>query len=228
MRKKLFFYLFSFCSLILCTGCFDILEEINFKADGSGHLLFTINMSKSRTKLASMMLLDSVNGYKVPSKADINEALANVVEHLQKSEGITNIKQTKDFENYIFSISCDFENITSLNGITEELIQHQNSKEKTNFNTRNFSYDKSTKLFQRLYTYDDRIKKSFDRLKQDDRQIFDDASFTSIYRFEEPVKTVSNNQSKIAPSKKAVMLRVDAMSLILGQKSIQNKIQLTN
>ena len=36
--------------LVLNSSCFDILEEINLKKDGSGTMLMTINMSKSKTK----------------------------------------------------------------------------------------------------------------------------------------------------------------------------------
>ncbi|MBS9461361.1 hypothetical protein KIM67_02990 [Flagellimonas sp. 389] len=222
----------KFCCLVLVvlstSSCFDILEEINLNKDGSGTLLFTVNMSKSKTKIASLMLLDSVNGYKVPTENDIELALNDVVKHLEKSEGITNIKKTKDFGNYIFSVSCNFEDIASLNGITSQLIKEQNRREKTNFNTSNFAYDASKRVFERKFKYDSSIKKSFDYLKKEDKKIFQDASFTSIYRFDEPVQAASNSNAKIAPSKKAVMLRIDAMSFILGEKTIQNKIQLIN
>lgn len=228
MLKKIVSFSLLLFSVLLCTSCFDILEEISLKADGSGSVLLTVNMSKSRTKLASIMLLDSVNGYKVPSEDDINESLKDVISHLEKTEGITNIKQTKDFDNYIFSVSCDFKNIASLNGITKDLIRKQNTTGKTNFNTTNFSYDSNSNVFERHFRYDQSIKKSFYYLKKEDRKVFNDASFVSIYRFENTVKTVSNSSSKISPNKKAVMLKLNAMSLILGEKSIQNKIQLNN
>ena len=82
-------------------------------------------------------------------------------------------------------------------------------------------------MFERKFKYDAQMKKSFDYLKKEDRKIFDDASFVGIYRFKESVKDVSNKLAKVAPSKKAVMLKIDAMSLIHGEKTIQNKIQLS-
>lgn len=227
MIKRIYTYFSVFLCTIVCTSCFDVLEEINLKADGSGSVLVTFNMSKSKSKLASIMMLDTVNGYKVPSQDDINDALKDVVLHLEKSEGITNIKQTKDFENYIFTVSCDFATIESINGISKDLILEQNKKGKTNFNSTNFAYDTSSKTFQRFFRYDDSMKKSFYHLKSEDRKIFKDASFISIYRFDNEVENVSNSNAKIAPNKKAVMLRLDAMSLILGEKTIQNKIQLS-
>ncbi len=220
---------FSLCLLlILNSSCFDILEEINLNKDGSGTMVFTINMSKSKTKLASMMLLDSINGYKIPSEDDIALALNDVVAHLKKAKGISNIEQRKDLENYIFSVSCDFDAIGSLNGLTSKLIQDQNKRENTNFETSNFAYSPSEMVFERKFTYDPSIKKSFDHLKKEDKKVFQDASFTAIYRFEDLVGNTSNTAAKIAPSKKAVMLRVDAMSFIFGQKTIQNKIKLIN
>ncbi len=227
MLKRFLLYPFVLVCLLCCTSCFEILEEINMNSDGSGSMLVTFNMSKSKTKLASIMMLDSINGYKVPSEDDINEALKDVVAHLEKTAGISDIQKTKDFENYIFTISCRFENVESINGIFKELIQKQNKNGQTAFSTKNFSFEPATNTFQRHFKYDVSIKKSFYHLNKEDRKVFEDASLTSIYRFKNPVKSVSNPNAKIAPNKKAVMLRVDAMGFIMGEQNVANKIQLT-
>ncbi len=227
MLRKTLTYCFLFTFLLLCTSCFEILEEINLNRDGSGSMLVTLNMSKSKTKLASIMMLDSINGHKVPSEDDMNEAMIDVVTHLEKTEGISNIKKTKDLDNYIFTIACDFEQVENVNDIFKELIQKQNKKGGTSFTTKNFSYENKTNTFQRHFNYDTSIKTSFARLRKEDKKVFDDASYTCIYRFDNPVKSVSNQNAKISPNKKAVMLRIDAMSFIAGIKNVQNKIQLT-
>lgn len=228
MLKKLLKYTWVLLLIFLNSSCFDILEEINFNKDGSGTLLITLNMSKSKTKLASIMLLDSINGYRVPSENDIHISINDIVSHLKKTNGISNIKQTKDFKNYIFSVSCDFANITSLNAIGSELIKEQNRRGKTNFSATNFAYNATEKVFERKFSYDPSIKKSFDYLKSEDKKIFNEANYTSIYRFEESIKNASNNTAKIAPSKKAIMLRVNAIDFIQGKATIQNKIKLSN
>lgn len=228
MLKKLFTYTLLFCSLLLCTSCFEILEEINLNKDGTGRITVTANLSKSKSKLASVMLLDSVNGYKVPSKDDINLAIKNAIDHLGKTEGISNIEKSVDFDNYIFSISCDFKSVENVNSIFKELITKQNKREKTNFNTTNFSYNNANHQFKRHFRYDGSVKKTFNSLKQEDKKVFNDASYTTIYRFKSPVKSVSNSASKISPNKKAVFLRVAAMSLISGEKTVENTIQLIN
>lgn len=228
MIKKTSTFIFLCLLLVLNSSCFDVLEEINLNKDGSGTMVFTVNMSKSKTKLASIMLLDSINGRKVPSQDDIETGIRDVIAHLKKSKGISNIKHSKDFENYIFSISCDFENVNSLNGITSEFIRQQNKRENTDFNTSNFGYDKNAMVFERRFKYDSNLKKSFNYLKKEDKQVFEDANFIAIYRFKNYVENTSNKLAKVAPSKKAVMLKVDAMSFIFGEKTIQNKIQLSN
>lgn len=190
-------------------------------------MLVTFNLSKSKSKIASIMLLDSVNGYKVPTKKDIGMVLDDAEKHLKTISGISNIKKTKDFENYIFTISCDFKKITNLDAVFKDLISKQNKTSKTNFNTTNFSFDTKTNSFKRSFSYDGSIKRTFYKLKKEDQEIFKNASFTSIYRFENSVTNTSNKNSKTAPNKKAVFLKTDAMSLILGQKSIANTIQLS-
>ena len=227
MFRKTLTYSSLFAMLLICTSCFEILEEINLNADGSGSMLVTLNMSKSKTKLASIMLLDSINGYKIPTEDDMNEAMKDVVGHLEKTEGISNIEKTKDLDNYVFTIACDFKQVENINDIFKELIQKQNKNGGTSFTTENFSFNGGTGTFQRNFRYDSSIKKSFATLNKEDKKIFDEASYTCIYRFKEAVQSVSNENAKISPNQKAVMLKIDAMSFITGAKNVQNKIQLT-
>jgi hypothetical protein len=226
MKRFLNFFLLLI-SLTLFTSCFEILEEISLNADGSGNMLVTFNLSKSKSKIASIMLLDSVNGYKVPSKEDIGSALKEAKNHLKTIDGISNIKTTTDYDNYIFTISCNFSSTDNLDTVFKDLISKHNKKSKTNFNTTNFSFNKSTNAFKRSFSYDDSIKRNFNKLNSENRKIFEDANYTSIYRFENDVEQVSNTNAKISPNKKAVFLKVDLMSLILGKKNITNTIQLS-
>lgn len=225
--KKSFKFFVLLLSLTLFTSCFEVLEEISLNADGSGKMLVTFNLSKSKSKIASIMLLDSINGYKVPSKNDISAALTEAKNHLKTIDGISNIKTTSDFDNYIFTISCDFTSTANLDSVFKDLIRKHNKKSKTNFNTSNFSFNTNTSSFKRSFSYDESIKRNFYKLNSEDRKIFEDANYTSIYRFEKDVEKVSNANAKVSPNKKAVFLKVDLMSLILGEKNITNTIQLS-
>ena len=44
--------------------------------------------------------------------------------------GISNVKTTVDFDNYIASISCNFTQVTRLNDVVKNVYAKENSKEK--------------------------------------------------------------------------------------------------
>ncbi|HIC30718.1 MAG TPA: hypothetical protein EYO76_02255, partial [Flavobacteriaceae bacterium] len=122
---KLLIYSSLFILFLTFSSCFEVIEEVDLNSDGSGSITFTLNMSQSKSKLASIMLLDSVNGVKVPSRKDIQNGINDVVEELKKAKGISNIKKTEDYENFIFSVKCDFRDIENINNIVEESLSKQ-------------------------------------------------------------------------------------------------------
>lgn len=54
--------------LLFLVSCFDILDKVNVKADGSGEYSLILNASKSKTRLASISKMETINGKKVPKK----------------------------------------------------------------------------------------------------------------------------------------------------------------
>jgi len=204
------------------TSCFDIVDEITVNKDGSGEITITANLSKSKTKIASIMLMDSINGHKVPQKADIEKILNDAVTYLEKTAGISNISKKTDFDNYIFSISCSFTSVENIDNIISEITKDQKVKPVMV----SYAFDGAKKMFSKNYIYTPEAKKQYDKLKAEDKKVFDEASYTSIFRFENEVASVSNNLSKISPSRKAVMLKTAALELINGNVSLSNTIQL--
>ena len=96
------------------TGCFEILEETKVNKDGSGSHSLKVNMSQSKIKLASVMELDSIQGHKVPKEVDIVKKLNSLKRHLSETEGIRNAKISYDFDEYIFGVSYDYDNVNSM------------------------------------------------------------------------------------------------------------------
>lgn len=62
--------------LIFLTSCFDILEKTNVKTDGSGEYTIILNGSKSKTRIASISKMETINGKKVPKKSEIESKIA--------------------------------------------------------------------------------------------------------------------------------------------------------
>lgn len=223
MSKKLLLFL-SLLSLFLCTSCFEFVEEITFNKDGSGSATLTINLSKSKTKIASIMLLDSVNGYKVPSKKTIKNKLTEMVNKIEKTKGIHNVKNTLNFDEFIVTISCDFDNVEALN---EVLLTFSSKREALAIKkNKHFTYNKKSKTFTRSHHFN--IGKEFQKTKMKDRKVFETATYTGIYRFDNPILSSTNTQARISKSKKAIMLRVKAQAIITNKQTIKNKIQLQN
>src|SRR5690606_9937986 len=166
--------------LLLFTSCFQLIEDITVKKDGSGTAVFTANLSQSRSKLASIMLLDSVNGYKVPSKADIRNHLIELSAELKKIPGISNVSHTLDFDKFVATIRFSFSNVEDLNTIANKLFAEMKI---TPSNQSSYTYNKTSRTFNRTYVYEPRAKAEFEKLKDTDKEIINTATYTSIYRF---------------------------------------------
>ncbi|MCX2493303.1 hypothetical protein OQX63_07455 [Pedobacter sp. PF22-3] len=225
MNLKQFYKLLLFIFLIpVLSSCFEVIEEISMKNDGTGDVTLTINLSQSKTKVASVMLLDSVQGYKVPSKQKIQQELNEAVSYLKKSEGISNVKSTSDFNNYIATISFSFKDVSNINNITKNILARQKIKAT---NTSSYTYNKATKTFSRKYQAIGTAKTEFNKLKAKDKAVFNGATYTSIYRFESVVTSSSNPASNVSKSKKAVMLKSSITDLINAKINVSNTIQLS-
>lgn len=223
MIKKVIFSVLMFITLCSLSSCFDIVEEINMKTNGSGSIIGTLNMSKSRTKVSSLMKLDKIDGFNIPSQAEIRKEMATVVQILKNTKGISNVDYKLDFTNYIASVSCDFQNVNALNLYTETLAKHF----KTKLNTySNYSYNSSTKTFIRNYKHNPEAIKEFNKLKPENQKSFDQAFYTSIYRFQNPVSKQDNSLGKISGNKQAVMIKVPIPTLVSGQAKLGNTIIL--
>jgi len=210
--------------LFFLTGCFEILEEVNFNKDGSGQVTLTLNFSRSKTKLNSIKLLDSINGYKIPSEKEIEKQFAKITKTIKASKGITNVSNSLNFDDYIFTISCDFNTVNALNTVISNFSSKSEAAKIKN--QKHFSYDKHTHTFTRNYHYD--LVKEFKKINATDREIFNNASVTTIYRFQEIIKSSKNKTAKISGNKKALFLRIDAQDILSNKNTIKNQIKLQN
>src|SRR5690606_16589821 len=88
-----------FLTALLCcllTSCFDLLEQIDINSQGSGTIKATLNLSKSSTKVASLMKLKEFNGIAIPSETDIRREMAQIVSKLKTTQGISDVQYELD------------------------------------------------------------------------------------------------------------------------------------
>ena len=217
-------YLFLFSCLILLQSCFEIIEQLFLKADGSGNFQLVVNLSKSKTRLNSIIKMKTINGHDVPSTYEIKNKISEIEKTVAKTPGITAVKTTVDFDNYIASLTCNFTKVAQLNAAVKNVYDKENGKlmgvEKT------YAYDATTGLFTRFNKFS--LAEDYKKMSNADKEIFATANYTTIYKFENNVAAVLNKEAGISPGKKAVMLKLNALDIITGKKNVENKINLTN
>lgn len=218
--KIYFRQVFLLIPLLLLMSCFDILDKVNVKADGSGEYSLILNASKSKTRLASISKMETVNGKKVPKKAEIEAKINEAASIFKNVPGISNVKTSMDFDNYIIKLSCNFKKIENVNAGLEQL-KTKNVLGKM-IPTQIYSNDSTKKIFTRnkINTF----KSDYDKLSTADKEVFNNAKYTSVLQFENIIKSQSNSAYQLSPNKKAMKLEGNILDFILQKKQIQNTI----
>lgn len=206
------------------SSCFDVIDEIKVNKDGSGEFLLTMNFSKSKSKISSIMHLDTFRGYKIPTEAEVEEFIDELVVSLQKSKGITDVKRTVDFEEFIFTLGFSFASAEDINHAIENLSVKIGGQSKS-FNLR-YSYNESEKKFTRYYELHKVDRENYNKLEQDDKTMVNTAAYISISRFDLEVADCSHVKAKISKSGNAVMIRTSAMDIIKGNSNLTYTVNL--
>ncbi len=219
MKKivKLFLFLLP---LLFLTSCFDILDKVNVKADGTGEYTIILNASKSKTRLASISKMETINGKKVPKKSEIENKINTAAKIFKETPGITNVKTAMDFDNYIIRLSCNFKKIENINAGLEKLKDQKILGKMVPTKVYSQNLQKKTLTRNKVNTF----KEDYEKMSKADKEVFNDARYTSVMQFENTVKSQTNNAYVLSPNKKALKLEADILDLILHKKQIQNTI----
>lgn len=218
MKKICFIPLF--CVAFLFQSCFEVIEEVKMKDDGSGHFNFVINFSQSKTKINSVLKMQKINGHKVPTKEEIKNEASKLESLAQNTVGISNVKTNIDLTNYIFTIDLDFQKISNLNAV---FLKLKNSKKiEPSIATDYFTFN--DKKFIRSQKVP--IKALYDKLEKADKEVFQTAKYTSVYKFDSTIKSFSNKNAVTSKSNKAIKLNGSVINVINGNEKIENTITL--
>lgn len=218
---SIFLVLFSISTLF--TSCFETIEEININSDGSGTMVLTLNMSQSKTKVASLMKMKSVNGHKIPTQSEIRNEMNASAAALRAIKGISNVKTSLDFDNYIAVCKFDFNDAALLNVALQKIMSNYKVSD---YNSVRYYYNKSKKTFTKAYMANNKTTQAYNNLKQDEKDVFRNATYTSIYRFATRVQSMTNKKSIISKSGTAVMHKAPILGVIHATTNISNSITL--
>lgn len=218
--KKVIKIFLAIVPLMLFTSCFDIFDKVNVRADGSGEYTLILNASKSKTRLASIAKMETINGKKVPKRTEIEAKINEAARIFKVTPGISNVKTSMDFNNYILKLSCNFSKIENINAGLEQM-KARNIIGKM-IPTQIYNQNLSKKVFIRNKV--NTFKSDYDKMSKADKEIFHEARYISVLQFENTVKSQSNGAYSLSPNKKAVKLEANIIDLILQKKQLQNNI----
>jgi hypothetical protein len=218
MKKAYFIPLL--CFVFLFQSCFEVIEEVRMKDDGSGHFNFVINFSQSKTKINSVLKMQKINGHTIPTKDEIKNEASKLEALAQNTAGISNVKTSIDLTNYIFAVDLDFQKISNLNLV---FLKLKNSKKIDPAITADY-FTFGDKKFIRTQKVP--IKALYDKLGKADAAVFETAKYTSVYKFDSTIKSFSNKSAIASKSKKAIKLNGSVINLIKGNEKIENTITL--
>ena len=218
--KTFFKQLLLLIPLLFLTSCFDILDKVNLKADGSGEYTIILNASKSKTRLASISKMETINGKKVPKRPEIESKINEAARIFKATPGISNVKTSIDFDNYIIKLSCNFKKIENINAGLEQLKAKNILGKMIPTQIYSQNLEKKTFIRNKVNTF----KSDYDKMSKADKEVFNDAKYTSVMQFENTVKSQTNNSYLLSPNKKAVKLEANVLDLIFQKKQLQNII----
>lgn len=211
--------LMLFLPLLLLTSCFDIIDKVNVKADGTGEYTVILNASKSKTRLASISKMETINGKKVPKKPEIESKINEASRIFKATPGISNVKTSVDFDNYIIKLSCNFKKIENINAGLEQLKAKNILGKMIPTQIYSQSIGKSFTR-NKINTF----KTDYDKMSTADKEVFNNAKYTSVLQFENTIKSQTNSAYLLSPNKKALKLEANVLDFILQKKQIQNTI----
>lgn len=215
-------YILLSAVLLTLTSCFDIIDKINMKSDGSGEYSVILNASKSKTRLQSISKMETINGKKVPKKAEIEKKVNEAASIFKSVPGISNVKTSMDFDNYIIKLSCNFRKIENINEGLEKLKTKKIIGKMVPTQLYANNIDGKVFIKNKISTF----KKDYESLSKADKEVFNNANYTSILQFENSIKSQSNASYSISPNKKALKLDTNILDLINQKKQLYNTIRL--
>jgi len=208
-------------TLLSLTSCIELLDDVTIHSNGTGTFKYSINLSSSKTKVKSILALDTIDGRKVP---DINELEKKIIQfktELSKQKGISNVSITYSFTEYIFKLSLDFDNVICLQNAIQNSIEKVTGNQLTN-NT-NWLVWNENKLSRNIPQV---VNYGFDNPTWLDKNLLETGSYTSISRFDKPVTSFTSIYSKLSKNRLAVMTQVKTNDLLIDSQILKNNISL--
>ncbi len=211
------------CIFLLCislTSCFELVEQISVNEDGTGEMTVTLNMFESKKKLQTFLEApESMHGYNAPDQAEVEAFFESVVATVSEVEGISNVKSDIYYEDFIFSISGSFDNVSAMG---EAVKKFTSGMSKGMVNLKN-EYQYEEGIFKR--TFESPYKaENYKEIPMMQRVILESAKMISVYRFEKEITGMTSADTQLSTDKKEARFESSLSDIVSGSKTINNEI----
>jgi len=222
MLQKLLSWSFALACIFLLGSCVEIIDDLKLNEDGSGTWKLRINCSESAVKINSILALDSLNGYRVPSKDDLRVRSSRFRFVIAQQKGIKSAAFTEDLEHYIWTLNVDFETLEELEKAITFALEDQNVKG-INLPENGFVRMKNKEI-SKQFPFD--LSKLNEKIKQEDRSKLFEGKYISILRFNLAISSISNPRYAISKNQMATMAQFKLGECIQNSRIINNIITL--
>lgn len=216
--KKIVYLLLLVTSFFLA-GCFEVVEEISVKKNGSGNAKTVIDMSQMMSMMG-MFLPDSV-------KETMNMAtmFEKEIARYENIKGLSNI-DVKEEKEYAYSISFDFDNMNALNKAMEPGADDEESTSSM-LNTDYSMKGKRTLIRTSSLNASSEMMEGLDMSEEEMEQVFSFISkptYKVVYNFPKKVKKVkiADKGATVDQSGNTVSIKYDLMEFMSKNGTIMD------
>lgn len=225
-------------SLLGCTGCFDLQENVFLNKDGSGKFSFVVNLSEFKMMADMFDESEETKGdftLKNSSTGKLNSSFVSTIKKLEKTKGISDIKTIEDTVNYTFGLSFNFKDVYALNKAMNRLFEDDsitsNTTETTFFVIKNKQFIRldvldSKSIFGKTTSMSNTNTKKTENSFFSASKLFETISYTSNYEFEQTIDSINNNSAILSNNLKKVSLK--CYPFADTKKNAQNKCTIAN
>lgn len=222
------------------SSCFDILEEYEFNADGSGKAKMEVDISKMMAFMEGMgSVLDSTGeGDKTSDSMDEMFQDIETLEALKKIPGISNVVNLNNKETKVIGYSFEFANIEALNaalvvrgsdlGMGDALgMATPPSNETETDHSIKFEGKKFSRNLDMKMPEGDGEDEETEQAAAMAKMMFKDAKYTLRYTFPRSVKKVKGNDAALVSANgKSVTIENNLGDLLEGNATMTSDIRL--
>ena len=211
------------CLFLLCislTSCFELVEQISINEDGTGEMTVTLNMFESKQKLQTFMEApESMHGYKAPDQSEVEAFFEGVVATVSEVEGITNVKSDIYYEDFIFSISGSFDDVSAMEEAVKKFTHGMSRGVISLKNEYKYEDGVFTRTFESPYKAE-----NYEEIPMMQRVILKSAKLISVYRFEKEITGMTSADTQLSFDKKEARFESNLSDIVSGAKTINNEI----